>query len=367
VQESPKFAGIREIAEALSISNGTVDRALHGREGVSAKTAARVLKMAEELGYRPNLTARALKLNRRIRIGVQLPRHIASFFDPLRLAIRAAASATQGLQVALDFEEYPRLGHGDVDLLTKVLARAPGDRYDALIVTPGNPAHVDALLTKIARAGTAILCVASDAPRSERLASVAVDAYTSGSIAAELLARTLTGGPVATITGDLTTLDHADKLRGFAATLATLAPHLTLLTAIESHDRAEEAYRQTVTLLKRRPRLVGLYLSTANSIPVLEAIRENKMAGKIQIVTTDLFKSLLPYIEAGDVLATLYQRPRTQAKIALNIITTYLLEGRLLDSVTRLAPHIILRSNLPLFLHYLAEHKDGDLYSTPRK
>jgi len=81
---------------------------------------------------------------------------------------------------------------------------------------------------------------------------------------------------------------------------------------------------------------------------------------------TDLFKSLLPYIESGDVLATLYQRPRTQAKIALNIITTYLLEGRLLDSVTRLAPHIILRSNLPLFLHYLAEHKDGDLYSTPR-
>ncbi|MBB5058096.1 LacI family transcriptional regulator [Granulicella aggregans] len=357
MQDSIKLAGIREIAEALSISNGTVDRALHGRGGVSAKTAARVLKMAEELGYRPNLAARALKLNRRIRIGVQLPKQIASFFDPLRSAIRSAATASRGFQIALDFEEYPRLGHGDVELLTRVLGRPSDQRYDALIVTPGNPARVDALLTSIARSGTAIICVASDAPRSERLASVAVDAYTSGSIAAELLARTLPNGSVATITGDLTTLDHADKLRGFAATLATLAPHLTLLTAVESHDRAEEAYRQTVALLKRRPRPVGLYLSTANSIPVLEAVREHRMAGKIQIVTTDLFNALLPYIESGDVLATLYQRPQTQAKIALETITSYLLEGTLLNPVTRLAPHIILRSNLPLFLDHVTERQ----------
>ncbi len=356
MHESIKLAGIREIAKALSISNGTVDRALHGREGVSAKTAARVHKMAEELGYRPNLAARALKLNRRIRVGVQLPKEIASFFNPLRAAIRAAAASTRPLSVALEFDEYPRLGHGDAELLKRVLGMPGGQRYDALIVTPGNPARVDSLLTAIARSGTAVVCVASDAPRSERLASVTVDAYTSGSIAAELLARTLPdGGSVATITGDLSTLDHADKLRGFAATLATLAPRLTLLTAIESHDRAEEAYRQTVALIKRRPRPVGLYLSTANSVPVLVALREHRMTGRIQIVTTDLFPGLLPFIETGDVLATLFQRPQAQAKIAMETITAYLLEGSLLKPVIRLAPHIILRSNLPLFLDQVAE------------
>ena len=71
-------AGIKDIAKALKVSIGTVDRALHGRPGVSAKTKARVLQMAKRLGYKPNLAAQALKLNRRVSIGVVLPEtHLA--------------------------------------------------------------------------------------------------------------------------------------------------------------------------------------------------------------------------------------------------------------------------------------------------
>ncbi|HZU08931.1 MAG TPA: LacI family DNA-binding transcriptional regulator, partial [Pseudacidobacterium sp.] len=63
-QKSTKPAGIKEIAAALNISIGTVDRALHDRPGVSPKTRAKVMKMAEKLNYRPNVAARSLKLNR---------------------------------------------------------------------------------------------------------------------------------------------------------------------------------------------------------------------------------------------------------------------------------------------------------------
>ncbi len=352
-----KPVGIREIADALSISIGTVDRALHGRPGVSEKTLARVRKMADELGYRPNIAARSLKLNRRLRIGVYLPRQIASFFDPLRAAIQEAAAASVGIRVDLDFQTYARLGQGDVELLQAAAER----HYDGMIVTPGNPARIDAALARIVRGGTAVVCVASDAPRSERLASVSVDAYTSGAIAAELLARTLPrGGSVATVTGELTTLDHADKLRGFAATLATLAPHLALLPAVESHERPREAYRQTSALLSRKLRPSGLYISTANSVPVLDALREHQLMGKIQIIATDLFPALIRLLESGDLLATLYQRPQRQAKVAFDTLVQFLLEGVRPNPVTRLPPHIILRSNLPLFLDRVAGREDLD-------
>ncbi|HLY64073.1 MAG TPA: helix-turn-helix domain-containing protein, partial [Chloroflexota bacterium] len=55
-------AGIKEIAKALGISIGTVDRALHGRAGISPQTRAKVLRMADKLNYRPNIAARSLKL-----------------------------------------------------------------------------------------------------------------------------------------------------------------------------------------------------------------------------------------------------------------------------------------------------------------
>ena len=54
-------SGIKDIARALGISIGTVDRAIHGRGGINAITKERVLKMAQTLGYRPNLAARYLK------------------------------------------------------------------------------------------------------------------------------------------------------------------------------------------------------------------------------------------------------------------------------------------------------------------
>lgn len=345
-QERSKPAGIKEIAEALRISIGTVDRALHARSGVSPETRAKVLKMAEKLSYRPNVAARSLKLNRNLRLAVHLPEQIASFFDPLRDGVRAAAVAALGVRVELDFRTYPRLGEGELELLEDDLKR----EYDGIILTPGNPRRIDPLLRQLAVRNTLVMCVASDAPHSPRLASVSVDAFVSGGIAAELLAMTLVQkGSVAAVTGDLSTQDHAEKLRGFAATLAVMAPHLQLLAAVESHDRPEEAYKETVSLLNRTPCPNGIYINTANSLPVLRAIEEQGLLGRIQVVTTDLFPELIPLIESGSVLATLHQRPFTQGKMAFETLVRYMIDHLKPKVVTKLPPHIVLRSNLPLF------------------
>jgi LacI family transcriptional regulator, galactose operon repressor len=341
-----KPPSIKDIALQLGVSIGTVDRALHGRSDISPATRARVLKKAKQLGYQPNVAARSLKLNRRLRIGAYFPEQIASFFDPLRAGVSAAMPAFTGLSVDIVFRSFPRLDEGDVELLTA----DAGKKFDGILVTPGNPSHIEPALRAFARQGVAVVCVASDAPRSERLASVAVDAHASGAIAAELFSRTiLKEGHVASVIGELSTLDHAEKLRGFAANLALYAPHLTLLPAIESHESPKEAYRQARSLLSRPPHPLGIYISTANSLPVLRALEELNLLGKVQVIATDIFSELVPYIESGKVLASLYQRPFTQGKTALELLLRYLIDGSIPKPVTRLAPHIVLRSNLALF------------------
>jgi len=349
---SDKVVGIREIAEALGTSIGTVDRALHDRRGVSAKTKARVLRMAEQLGFQPNIAARSLKLNRKLRIAAVLPREIACFFDPLRAGIRAAAEEALGLQVTLDFHEHPHLGSGDLELLAKV-ARSG---YDGILLTPGRPRELAPTIRFMADQGIVTICVASDAPNSERNASVTVDAYASGAVAAELLSLKLQSpARVTTITGELGIHDHAEKLRGFASTLALLAPHLTLLPVVESHESPEDAYRQTLALLKSKSRPDALYISTANSLPVFRALEEQKLLGRIQVVATDFFHELVPLLESGKVLATLYQRPYSQGKLAFETLLACLLSKDKPAKTQRLAPHVIFRSNLSLFLRRLED------------
>lgn len=49
-----------ELARLCGVSQGTVDRALHGRPGVSAATRDRILEVARKQGYLPNPAAREL-------------------------------------------------------------------------------------------------------------------------------------------------------------------------------------------------------------------------------------------------------------------------------------------------------------------
>lgn len=52
---------ITDIAQSAGVSKSAVSYALNGQPGISAATAARILSVANELGWRPNRAARALR------------------------------------------------------------------------------------------------------------------------------------------------------------------------------------------------------------------------------------------------------------------------------------------------------------------
>ncbi len=62
--------GIAEVARAAGVSYMTVSRVINNREGVGRETRERVLKLIDDMGYRPNVVARALRTGRTRSIGV---------------------------------------------------------------------------------------------------------------------------------------------------------------------------------------------------------------------------------------------------------------------------------------------------------
>jgi LacI family transcriptional regulator len=76
---------IRDVARLAEVHPGTVSRALNEqtRALVNRETAARVLRAADQLGYRPNPIARGLKTNRSYTVGVMIPDLTNPLFPPI--------------------------------------------------------------------------------------------------------------------------------------------------------------------------------------------------------------------------------------------------------------------------------------------
>ena len=63
---------IFDVAKASGVSSSAVSYALNGKSGVSEDTRAKVLKIAHELGWKPNGAAQALAKSKTQRIGLVL-------------------------------------------------------------------------------------------------------------------------------------------------------------------------------------------------------------------------------------------------------------------------------------------------------
>lgn len=143
-----------DVARAAGVSQSTVSRVLSGNTGrVSRATADRIRRAAEALRYRPNLSARSLRMDHTGTILLIVPTLTNSFFAYLHAGAASVAAAHHDsvLVFPLDTEEgndrlpLPRqaidgllaLSHGD-----RRLAAALGDVPTVGIESAPTPGHV---------------------------------------------------------------------------------------------------------------------------------------------------------------------------------------------------------------------------------
>lgn len=342
-----KRPGVHKIAELAKVSIGTVDRALHGRPGISEATRKRVLRIAKELAYTPHAAARILSIGTAsLRIGVCIPEEIHFFYDQMRSGIFDEARRANGLGVEVLYHPVPNLGQGEREHVAELLAQKVG----AVIVTPGDPKSTTPVINRAEKQGVKVICITTDAPQSRRSSAVCVDPELNGRLAAELMAKFVPAdSEVAVMTGMLSTEEHRLKTEGFSAGFKQDCKHGKIAAVVEAHESAEESYRKSCELVVRHPNLSGIYVSTVNCLPVCRALKDYKRAGKVQLITTDLFPEMVPHLEGGTIRASIYQDPYLQGQLAVRMLVDHALNRVALPPTNYLNPGIVLRTNLHLF------------------
>jgi DNA-binding LacI/PurR family transcriptional regulator len=161
-------ASLKDIAKRAGLSVATVSNVVNGYRPVAAATRERVQRAIDELGYRPNLTARHLRNGRTGIIALAIPELNNPYFAELADAATREASR-HGYTVLLDYTD--------------------GDREKELLVSQGFQAHViDGLILSSVQLDPAdVLNRTSDTPMvlvGERLYNVPYDHIAIDNVAA---------------------------------------------------------------------------------------------------------------------------------------------------------------------------------------
>jgi len=217
-------------------------------------------------------------------------------------------------------------------------------------MTPGKPEELTPLINTAEERGIRVICLDSDAPSSRRTAHISVDDVACGNLAAELLGRFVpSGSEVAVVTGALETECHRKRTKSFGHVFSKVCVGGKVVEIVEDHDDEDEAYDKCYRLLQENTTIKGLYVTTANCLPVCHVVTALSLSHKVQIVASDLFLDMKPYFDLGVIAASIYARPFTQGQLAIRLLADLLLYGHPVRPRHHIAPQVVTRSTLHLF------------------
>ncbi len=170
---SPSKVDIRQVAEESGVSTATVSRVMNRRALVAESTRIRVLQVADRLHYVPTASARSLRNNTTMVIGVLVPDLANPVFVPFLRGVQRVAQAHGYAVLVVDAQRSAKVERRAVDVLhaqqvaALVLAGSPRDpvrieqlRRDGLLVVDasGEIGSTPALVPELEEPGTWAMC-----------------------------------------------------------------------------------------------------------------------------------------------------------------------------------------------------------------
>jgi len=236
--------------------------------------------------------------------------------NPFWTAVEAGArKAASRLNVRLVVLAPP--SEADVEAQIAQIEDQIVKEVDALVVAPTDVVGLNPTFAKAARKGIPVIFVDTDADWPGKVSFIGTDNRKAGYLGGHYLCGALPrGSAVGLITGVMSHQTHIDRTGGARAAMRECG----LLIVAEQAGNSERALGQAVMedFLVAHPEIAGVFTGAdVMALGANEAIKAAGKLGQVEIVGFDGIPEAVESIAAGELAATVAQRPHEMGRLGI--------------------------------------------------
>lgn len=310
------------IADIAHVSRATVRRVMRNEPYVKEEVRQRVTKIIEEYNYKPNSVGLALLSQRAdIKIGVISFSATDALYEELQKGSRQAALDYNeyGVEILMRFVD----DQGGYQSVIQAIRELIESGIRGLAITGIDVPEVREELLSI-QSQIPIVTYNTEITGINELCFVGQDSIKGGRTAAALMISILSGeGDIAVVVNSMNVLAVAKRVEGFRLKLE-MCSQLKVCETLENHSSNTLSYELLNELLKRNPRIRGIYIASGfGSKGVCQAL-ENADRTDVRVIAHDLLPYTVENLRAGKIVFSIDQELFRQGYLPVEILTKYI-------------------------------------------
>jgi LacI family transcriptional regulator len=347
---------IKDIALLSGVSEGTVDRVLHNRGDVSAKSLEAVNKALEELDYSPNLFARSLASKKQYRFVCLIPNYkTGDYWEGIANSIDSAAREFENYNVFIDKKQFDQLDASSfAEAAESVFSQLP----DGVILSPVFRTETVDFVAKLSDHNIPYSFFDSMIEDTAFLTYYGQNSFQSGYAAAKLLLENLPA------TSEVLVIrtqrkkgafanQTSNRYKGFLQYIENygLKEKLKLIDVLLTDDDEESNVGLLREIFARR-HAIKAAITFNSKVYQLAMYLETLQQTGVRLLGYDLLEKNVSYLKQGVISYLIAQRPEKQVYCSVRDMCRELIFNQSVTKINYVPIDILMKENIDYYIDF---------------
>jgi LacI family transcriptional regulator len=346
---------LKDIAMLAGVSIGTVDRVLHERGEVAAKTKEKVKKILLDTNYSPDITAQVLKSRKTICIASLLPEPSDenAFWKNHPSGMKKAINELDLFRINLYSVTFDMQNEEDFQQKAgEILKLNP----NGVMLAPLFKSESVEFCRELSKLNIPYVFVDGFIDSTDYLAFIGEDAYRSGRVAgqlADLVTRRDQKIAIVCIARNIMNVQHLNnRINGFLSYFNKTFSSAERISRISITDPTPVIVENALDMaFAEHPGISTVYMSGSKSF-LIASYLEKKGLDNVHLIGYDLLDRNVAYLRSGRIRFLIGQRPEEQTYKAVRKLFDFLSFNRIPEEKEYLPIDIVTSENVDFFLNH---------------